>query len=198
MGNLCMDTVVFYAENDAQEAGLQKLKEAVFSCYPEYSPSQDTRMAKIFEQNNLSIEGLYLRGDVIHSAIEDDRVTLDCDAAWRPMWDAYNALATYFNVNLVMQAEEPGSDIYINTDSDGTYLPTHYKLVLDGRPDDNSLDAILAAADGDTDIYFDSESSLLQWFRNGGIDAKSLDELRSKLDNDYVTIHEYVNSYQED
>lgn len=198
MANICMDTVVFYAENDAQEAGLQKLKEAVSSCYPGYALSNDARMVKIFEQNNLSIEGLYLRGDVIHSAIEDDSVTLDCDAAWRPMWDAYNALAKYFDVNFVMQAEEPGSDIYINTDSDGTYLSAHYKLVLDGRPDDDSLDAVLEAADGDTDIYFDSESSLLQWFRDGGIDAESLDELRNKVDNDYVTIHEYINSYQED
>ena len=95
-----------------------------------------------------------------------------------------------------LEAEESGCGIYINTDINGVFLTTQYKAYLSERPENGSLNLLFDNSHGDTDFYFDSEKSLLQWFRErGGIAADSAQELKNILDNDYVSIHEYVNPY---
>ena len=126
----------------------------------------------------------------------DEHITLYCDSAWSPMYEAYLCLADHFGVSFELQAEESGSGIYINTDINGAYLPTHYKAYLSERPGDGSLDALFDDADGDTDLYFDSEADLLRWFAEcGGIVADSAQALQDILDADYISIHEFVNPY---
>lgn len=197
MANICTDTVVFYAASDEQENGLAALRQAVSACYPDGTSVDDSRLCRIFEQNSIPTDGLDLRSDVIDvSLIDDGYITLYCDSAWTPMYEAYLSLADHFNVSFELQAEECGCDIYINTDINGAYLPSHYKAYLSERPEDGSLDTLFDNADGDTDFYFDSEDDLLQWFRErGDVDADSVQALQDILDTAYVSIHEFVNPY---
>ena len=197
MSNICMDTVVFYAASEGQEKGLAALRSSIASCYPAGASANDIRLCRIFEQNNIPTDGLNLRSDVVDTTLAgDEHITLYCDSAWSPMYEAYLCLAGHFGVSFELQAEESGSGIYINTDINGTYLPTHYKAYLSERPKDGSLDALFDDADGDTDLYFDSEADLLRWFAEcGGIVADSAQALQDILDADYVSIHEFVNPY---
>ena len=197
MANICTDTVIFYAASEGQESGLAALRQAVSACYPDGTSVDDSRLCRIFEQNSIPTDGLGLRSDVIDvSLIDDGCITLYCDSAWSPMYEAYLCLADYFGVSFELQAEESGCGVYINTDINGTYLPAHYKAYLSERPEDGSLDALFDNAGGDTDIYFDSEDDLLQWFREcGGFEADSAQALQSILGADYVSIHEFVNPY---
>ena len=197
MANICMDTVVFYAASDGQEKGLAALRQAVNDCYPTGTSVDDSRLRRIFEQNNIPTDGLDLRSDVVDtSLVEDGHITLYCDSAWNPMYEAYLSLANHFDVSFELQAEESGCGVYINTDINGAYLATHYKAYLSERPGDGSLDALFDDADGDTDFYFDSEADLLQWFaEHGGIAADSAQALQDILDDGYVSIHEFVNPY---
>ena len=83
MANICMDTVVFYAASDRQEKGLAALRQAVNDCYPTGTSVDDSRLRRIFEQNNIPTDGLDLRSDVVDtSLVEDGHITLYCDSAW--------------------------------------------------------------------------------------------------------------------
>ena len=197
MSNICMDTVVFYAASDEQENGLAALRQAVSACYPAGTSMDDSRLCRIFEQNSIPTDGLNLRSDVVDTSLPGEgHITLYCDSAWNPMYEAYLCLADHFGVSFELQAEESGSGIYINTDINGAYLPTHYKAYLSERPEDGSLDALFDDADGDTDLYFDSEADLLRWFAEcGSIVADSAQALQGILDADYISIHEFVNPY---
>lgn len=197
MANICMDTVVFYAASDEQENGLAALRSSIASCYPVGASANDIRLCRIFEQNNIPTDGIDLRSDVVDtSLVEDSHITLYCDSAWSPMYEAYLCLADHFGVSFELQAEESGCGIYINTDINGAYLPTHYKTYLSEKPEDGSLDALFDDADGDTDLYFDSETDLLRWFAEcGSIVADSAQALQDILDADYISIHEFVNPY---
>ncbi len=196
MANICMDTVVFYAAGDGQEKGLAALRQAIADCYPVWTSVDDSMLCRIFEQNNIPTDGISLRSNVVDASLEDGHITLFCDSAWSPMYEAYSRLAEHFNVSFELQAEESGCGIYINTDINGTYLPTQYKVYLSERPEDGSLDALFDAAGNDTDFYFDSDKNLLQWFEEcGAITAATLEELKEHLDKGCVFIHEFVNPY---
>jgi len=191
-----MDTVVFFVAKNNQKKGFLRLKQAVADCYPAGAAAHDTRLRKIFEQNDIPTDGLCLRSDVVDVSLEDDYVVLCCDSAWSPMYTAYLCLAHHFGVGFELRAEEPGCGIYINTDVKGTYLTDRYLVCLSEPPSDGSLDRLFADPYGDTDFYFDSEDDLLQWFKErGGIAAGSVQELRDTLDEEYVAIHEFENPY---
>ena len=197
MSNICMDTVVFYAASEGKEKGLAALRQAVSACYPDGTSVDGSRLCRIFEQNSIPTDGLNLRSNVTYTDLAGDgHITLYCDSAWNPMYEAYLCLADHFGVSFELQAEESGCGVYINTDINGAYLPTHYKAYLSERAQDGSLDTLFDAAGGDTDLYFESDRELLQWFReHGGIPAATLEELRGHLDEDCISIHEFVNPY---
>ena len=196
MSNICMDTVVFFAASDGQEKGLTALKQALNGCYPAGTSVDDSGLCRIFEQNGIPTDVISLRSNVVDVSLEDDHITLYCDSAWNPLYEAYLSLASHFGVCFELEAEESGCGIYINTDINGVFLTTQYKAYLSERPENSSLNLLFDNSHGDTDFYFDSEKSLLQWFRErGGIAADSAQELKNILDNDYVSIHEYVNPY---
>lgn len=197
MSNICMDTVIFYAASDEQQAGLNALREAVASCYPIGTSVDESMFCRIFDQHGIPTNRLHLRGDVVYTSLEEDHIRLDCDVAWTPMYDAYERLSEHFGVSFHLRAEECGNGIYYNTDINGTYLPTQYKVCLWERPADGSLDALFDAADGDTDFYFDSDRELLQWFRERSpINAATLEELKKHLEMYCVSVHEFVNPFR--
>lgn len=196
MANVCMDTVVFYAASDGQEKGLAALKQAVNDCYPAGTSVDDSRLCRIFEQNGIPTDGISLRSNVVDVCTEDSHITLYCDSAWNPMYEAYLSIANYFGVSFELEAEEPGSSIYINTDINGAYLTNQYKAYLSERPSDGSLNMLFDNAHGDTDFYFSSDKELLQWFQEcGGITTDSVETLQAALNHECVSIHEFVNPY---
>ncbi|MDE6913845.1 MAG: hypothetical protein K2P35_09140 [Lachnospiraceae bacterium] len=197
MANICMDTVVFYAAFEEQESGLAALRQAVNDCYPVGTSVDDSRLCRIFEKNHIPMDGLSLRSNVVDTSLDEDGyITLYCDSAWSPVYEAYLCFADHFNVSFELQAEESGCGVYINTDINGVYLSTHYKACLLERPEDGFFDDIFDNAGGDTDLYFASEHAMLKWFKErGGIDADSVQALQDILGDGFVSIHEFVNPY---
>ncbi|GEM_PF-3354077 len=196
MANVCMDTVVFFAAENDQKKGFLRLRQAVAECYPAGTAAHDTRLCRIFEQNDIPEDGACLRSDVVDVSLEDDRIVLFCDSVWSPMYTAYLCIARHFGVGFELKAEEPGCGIYINTDVKGAYLTDRYLVCLSEPPPDGSLGRLFADPHGDTDFYFDSEDDLLRWFKErGGIVADSVQELRDTVDDEYVSIHEFENPY---
>lgn len=114
-----------------------------------------------------------------------------------PMYGAYKAIAEHYGVKFVMRAEEPGTMIYVNTDTSGTYFTDRYKVWLGDRPADGSLDGLFESTDGEGEAYFDSEETMLEWFRKGGINADSLERLQSLAEERGISIYRFANSYTE-
>ncbi len=197
MANECMDTVVFYAVSEDQEKGLIKFRDAVRCCYDTKGSADGSSLRRIFEENGISVSDLSLRSSVVYSDLEGGHVTLECISAWNPPYEAYSRLAESFGIGFVLQAEEPGFSIYYNTDMDKRYLTTEYKVYLAERPEDHSLDGLFDNACGDTDLYFDSDEELLEWFRKcGSVNVKTVEQLKEYMDEEYVCIHEFENPYQ--
>ena len=122
---------------------------------------------------------------------------MECISAWSPPYEAYSRIAESFWISFVLQAEEPGFSIYINTDMDKKFLTVEYKVYLRERPEDHSLDSLFHHAGGDTDFYFDSDGKLLEWFREyGSVNAGTVRELRACMDEKYVCLYEFENPYQ--
>lgn len=108
MANVCMDTVVFYAASDGQEKRLAALKQAVNDCYSAETSVDDSGLCRIFEQNCIPTDGISLRSNVVDVRTEESHITLYCDSAWNPMYEAYLSIANYFGVSFELEAEEPG------------------------------------------------------------------------------------------
>lgn len=73
-----------------------------------------------------------------------------------------------------------------------------YKFVLSDKPYDGSLNELFQATGGNTNIYFTSDSGILQWFWvNGRIKASTVTELREFLDSGCTSIYEYSDIYYE-
>ena len=195
MANQCMDTVVFYAEHNRQEAGLARLAEAFMACYPEGRKPEDSAFGRILMWLGIQTKGIHTRGDVICHGMDGEEFWMECEAAWTPMYNAYRAIAEYFGVEFVMRAEEPGFHIYVNTDTTGNHLPDRYKVFLAEKPKDGSLDAVFDMASGEKELYFLSDEDVLDWFSGGGIRAASLRELQSMLDKEYACIYEFDDTY---
>lgn len=197
MANECMDTVVFYAESEDQEKGLSKFREAVMSCYGIKMPADESSLIQIFKINGITANDISLRSNVVYSVFDSGYVKLECISAWSPPYEAYSRIAESFWISFVLQAEEPGFSIYINTDMDKKFLTVEYKVYLRERPEDHSLDSLFYHAGGDTDFYFDSDGELLEWFREyGSVNAGTVQELRACMDEKYVCLYEFENPYQ--
>lgn len=190
MSNICMDTVVFYAKSQKEKVDLATLKLAFEKAYPSES-AVDNKFSRFFVENNLPTQGLHLKGEVVELSLDGDVISLSCDVAWKPMYDAYACIADAFDVRFVMEAEEPGFEIYINTDCDSEYLTNRYKVYLSERPEDGSLDKIFDYADDETDFYFSSKDELLRWFsEHGEIEINTVHALQEQLGL-FIMVYEY-------
>lgn len=74
------------------------------------------------------VDYLELQGDDEDG--EDMRICLDTETAWGPNYDDMIKLIgrNYNSLDLVMQSEEPGCEVYINTDTDGKYFTEKYMI----------------------------------------------------------------------
>lgn len=195
MPNICCDTIAFYVDNISNSDILRKFEKDLDHCY---SVSNCNRWIGIlFEYLHISADHLHLRGELIHMEYQDDYIFLDVDAAWYPLYHAYKILAEYYGLHFVLQAEEPGADIYINTDVYGLYLPTRYRIFLKKNADaigtlyeklfkEHLQDELIH-----TEFYFSEEEELFLWFGAFGIVVSNLDELQQKLDSNYVQLYIY-------
>lgn len=196
MANVCFDSVVFYTGKNNNLDSIRQMAEALRHCYPVINSHTKTGMEILLNYLGLSIQNYNLRGSIIRIDIMEDYIRLDIEAAWSPLYGAYQALSHHYNLPFVLLAEEPSFDIFINTDVCGIYFDTRYRVLLDleegaaGTPYET-----LFKGQEDSDIYFSSEKELLSWFGEYGFQAADLEALECLLDDNYVRISTFDISY---
>ncbi|SNX54184.1 hypothetical protein [Thermoanaerobacterium sp. RBIITD] len=137
MPNWCNTEVVFIGENveklynDWQKANKKFKKEGdqgwlgrLFMYRNVTMPIQSNEKAEILGR---LFKEPYCRSFIndIHMTQKDTLLMSTLDA-WKPVIDAYNKIADMYNLNFVVKAEEPGQEIYLNTDATGKYFPERY------------------------------------------------------------------------
>ena len=197
MSNCCTDTVIFYSEAENNVSQISKLADALSYCYPVSSTRFDTRVSILLDHLDITEAGLYIRGDVLYYEINENSIRLDVDAAWRPLYYCYQAVAEHFNLQFVMQSEEPGCSIFINTDIFGEFLPTRYRVFL---PDEagarGTVYEELYQNESNHEQYLSSEEDVFAMLSPYGFCAEDIPQLISILDTDYVRIDSYETSFE--
>ena len=93
--------------------------EAAFSCYGE-------------------IETIYQ----IQEGDGFDWFSVDCFDAWEPNHELFDSILEKFypSITYELMAEEPGCEVFINTDKTGKYFPYRYRIVLDRGNDEELIE----------------------------------------------------------
>ena len=101
----------------------------------------------------------------------DWQVSLWMTTRWSPMIDGFNKiLSQYISLKGVYIGEEPGCEIYINTDTEGLFYKVKYCIY----DDDNGSE------------YFDSDEEFLKYMKDTY--KKDISSLSSLLDDDDIKI----------
>ena len=114
--------------------------------------------------------------------------------AWTPLYEAYQAIAAAYHVPFVMQSIEPGERIYYNTDEAHLFFPDRYCVRLYEESLLTPCGLIIGEKleDGEP---FETETDVLERFRDCGYPAATLKELELMFDADELIIFEFTNPY---
>lgn len=74
------------------------------------------------------IEAFYLRGFIQGFEMEDGLLQIQMSSAWGPCVSAWYMICDYYDLTFVLSAEEPGCDVYINTDQSREIYPEIMKV----------------------------------------------------------------------
>lgn len=192
MANICCDDVCFFSdENPEGIASLWKDLETAIT--PGYKDDLGS-IRRLFLHAGIATDGISLRGTIIDMEKNDTRILLSLDTAWRPLYDAYTAIAEAYGVSFVMRSMEPGCGIFYNTDDTGNTFPDRYCVT-----GETSIDTPCGIPLEEKVAYgtaFSSENALMETFHDLGYTEKTLEALAGTLDEQGVYIHSYINPYQ--
>lgn len=191
MANVCESRVVFYTDDKSKATDL----EALFSSF-----------MKLLNKNPRSSMVSWCKGEGIEVndtqnarlcyvdiSELDGSVTAEFKTYWTPASKMYSAIAGHYGLKMVYAAEEPGCDLFINTDMERRFLPDVYKVFIDESKAVEKITDLynMCQSVGTCEFYFDSDESLMNWFNERGYKFGSIDEINQKL-GDTVTVSEFV------
>lgn len=109
---------------------------------------------------------------------DGEEIRISVESAWSPLSDLWYFLANRCGVDVDFTAEEPGCEIYINTDTSGNYFTDRYHIYSEEY--------------GDT--YYESEEEFLKDFnKETGKNAESFTEAEElAIDFENLSIHEFT------
>ena len=92
--------------------------------------------------------------------IDSDRLELSTETAWYPMTDMWDKIIEmyYPSITYVLIAEEPGCDVYINTDIEGEYFTERFSVDFNLPPKYDFL--------CDDGFYADCEEEIVEKFNS--------------------------------
>lgn len=186
MANTCYTDYAFFGDERAMEDFYDRLRGSMKPEDRDGLPLSRVRNAFRIPPEKAAVN----RATIDYVRKDADCVRLSAESAWTPATDIFDEIIKSWYtdrlgrpiLSYVYAAEEPGFDIFINTDRDGRYL-SHRYLVDDG---DNLCE------------YFDTEEDALTFLRSRfGINGKTARELRQSYEDKYdriLNIHVFEES----
>ena len=151
MPNWCDTTLAFFSESDSPQ--LDELYESLASLLEERDIVQFREVAKSFGYDPDKHE-MGLRGELfgLEEPDENGFMAVYTETAWGPELDIWDALVRdrYPEIQYVFLAEEPGCELFFNSDVEGRYFKTKYSIDYTSE------------SEGDI-VYFNTEEELLEF-----------------------------------
>ena len=199
MPNWCSNSIAFY-----QEDGGSAMLEAFYMDIQKYQDYTDPETGKLsdwvghwLQSNKVDTDDLYARGFFSNCELNPEHVLIHMETAWAPLPEVWDLMAEKYDLAYVYISEEPGCEVYVNTDGAGRFFSTRYMMNY-FVVDDLCLDAGTMAEYGERlrefsgeTHYFDSWEDVADAFEVFGFGAADLDELNERLAMLWLRVYEY-------
>ena len=209
MPNWCCTKYAFYT-NDGDKGELlrfyKNLSDIILIPSEIKNDFEPGWLGKVAIRHGLDHEKTSCRGTINYLENYDPKdnfFTLESETAWIPadeLWEA--VIARYKGISFVYLAEEPGMEIFINTDSNGTYFPEKYLVEIFGDAPIPEKWYVWQEKPKSLDIreYFSGADDLMDYFaRITGKSFSTIGELRTYLSDIFdekadtlANIHEFT------
>lgn len=193
MPNWCLDSVMFYPGEKGSLENLKQLQQDLETALETIDEGSDNWIGRLLTYKGTSYErtknreAIYCRSFVDYMDSLEDVQEFECfeiksSSAWRPMVEMYDWIADTYQLEYVICAEEPGDELYVNTDTEGIYYQERYYISCD--QDEEEFDFDFA--------YCVSLKQVVQFLKEINLPATesmSLEELNQL--HDEVSIYEF-------
>ena len=139
MPNWCYDQVVF--EGDVNS--LINLQKDLSKALATIEEGESCWIGRLLMYKGMKYEDITIgcRSFIdTFSSLEEIKTSkhfhLYTESAWSPVTEMYDWIAETYDLDYVLWAEEPGMDIYINTDVEGKHFPERYYVSCDDGLDE--------------------------------------------------------------
>jgi hypothetical protein len=119
------------------------------------------------------------------------------ETAWGALPEVWNAMADRYGLEYVYISEEPGNEVYVNTDTSGRFFTTRYMLDYFDI-EDLELDSETEAKFGERlreicaeTKYYDSFNEVMNDFKEFGFAVNQIEELNECLDRFNIRVYEF-------
>jgi hypothetical protein len=199
MPNWTSNSIAFY-----QEDGGNDLLEAFYTDIERYQNFADVNgslsnwCGHYLIASKINPDDLSCRGFFTNCELHDSHVRIDMESAWSPLPEVYDLLAEKYNLLYVYIADEPGCEIYVNTDVEGRFFTDRYILdyfeIESLELDDETLaecGARLKALAENTH-YYENFEDVMKSFKDFGFFATDIESLNKNLERFNITVYEYA------
>lgn len=184
MPNWCADQVAFTSNQPNDLSALFHLKQDLEQALETIQEGDSTWIGRLLRYKGANPNDIYCRGFIRDFSDKEEiqsngNFILSVDSAWEPSFEVYEWMAETYDLDYVLIADEPGSEIFINTDVEGNIFSDRYYVYND------DLD----------DFYFSSLEEVVEALNEIDIPATTemtLEEL-NQLDDD-IKVYRYQES----
>ena len=180
------------------------LLEAFYNDIKKYLDYKDPMTGKssdwighYLESNKVNTESMYCRGFLQNCELYDTYVRVDMDSAWGSIPEVWDKMGEKYNLNYVYISEEPGNEVYTNSDVEGRFFSTRYILnyfeldYLELDSETLSKYGELLKELSEETHYYDDFSDVMDDFEGFGFIANNIEKLNLFLDKFGIKIYEY-------
>lgn len=220
MANICSNIMRVYADKE-NEANLKKVYEILCQVMKDaeedpdqnYMPNIVARMRPDLTEEEIDkkLYGCETRSwmdgepESYHEATDTDPAsfTVYYESKWYPTIEAWNLVLEPYGVKQVTIAEEPGCDVYINTDKDGVFFIDKYMIDIyteenDGETASLEFKEYFGAGDEDEMIeYFNQDigSEIGREFKTVEEIKDYIKDLNHRTENGWAVFAEFTSEY---
>ena len=199
MPNWCGNSVAFYQKNQGTT-----MIEAFYADIQKYQHYKDPEtndssswVGHWLESNRVDTKNLYARGYINNCELHSDHVRIDMETAWGPLTEVWDLMADKYDLAYVYISEEPGCEVYVNTDIVGMYFTTRYQLNYFEIENLDVDTRTLAAHDDllqkicEETMYFDSWEEVVDIFKPLVFEFEDIDVLNRRLEVLGISVYQY-------
>jgi hypothetical protein len=200
MPNWCDNSIAFYQE-DGGNAVLEAFYTDMERCLNYKDPETGECSGWVgnwLKVNGIDAKNLSARGFITNCELNGDHVCVNMESAWAPISEVWDLIAERYGLVYVYKAEEPGCEVFVNTDAVGRFFSDRYILNYFDVDDLDLDDGIMAEYGerlrefGEETLYFESWDDVMEAFEPFGFDTSDIDALNERLEMFNIQVYEYA------